>query len=54
MSIQPRTRKEDEELLQWLQWRDEGFDCGQIGKHCGVSATRVRVATNRVRKESDE
>ncbi len=54
MAFKIPTRADDEALLQWLQWRDEGFSCGQIGAHVGLPDNRIRTATNRVYEADTE
>lgn len=42
------SRADDETLLAWLHQRASGVSSSDIANRYGVTATRVRTATNRV------
>lgn len=42
------SRERDEELLDWLRWRAEGYSVRTIAHHSGASPGAVALATNNV------
>ena len=51
-------RERDEELLQWIRWREKGFAMRRIAAIAGTNPGAIVNATNKVRnadrKESGE
>ena len=51
MSGPKTTRADDEQILDLLDWRRDGFSSYAIAPHFGLNPERVRVLTNRVKAD---
>ena len=50
MSVQNKTRAEDERLLVMLELQEQGWTSIEIGQHFGLPSSGVRTMINRVKK----
>jgi DNA-binding CsgD family transcriptional regulator len=54
MSIQPKTREEDERLLRLLEGRALGISTQQLAKTFGLSRSGISAMTNRVYRAMEQ